>query len=229
METLYVTGGESLQQVAMYAHRLSLPMASLNTLSGTGIEQICLIAREEQLKLMVIDSIQVMHMADIQSSPGNVVQVREIAAYLTHLIKTCDVAIVMVDRVTKDGPSVGPKVFEHYIDCSVLLDGDANFRLRTLRSHRSHFGAVNEPGVFAMTEQGLREINNSPAIFSNRSDEVTSGSSVVVAREGTRPLLMKIQALIDHSMTANPYHMAVGLKQSRLAVLLAVLHRHSDL
>lgn len=137
MKTLYVTGEESLQQVAMRAHRLGLPTANLNMLSETSIEQICLIAEEEQPKLMVIDSIQVMHMADIQSSPGSVAQVRETAAYLTRFAKTRGVAIVMVGHVTKDGSLAGPKVLEHCIDCSVLLDGDADSRFRTLRSHKT--------------------------------------------------------------------------------------------
>lgn len=126
MKTLYVTGEESLQQVAMRAHRLGLPTDNLNMLSETSIEQICLIAEEEQPKLMVIDSIRVMHMADVQSSPGSVAQVRETAAYLTRFAKTRGVAIVMVGHVTKDGSLAGPKVLEHCIDCSVLLDGDAD-------------------------------------------------------------------------------------------------------
>ena len=229
MKTLYVTGEESLQQVAMRAHRLGLPTANMNMLSETSIEQICLIAEEEQPKLMVIDSIQVMHMADIQSSPGSVAQVRETAAYLTRFAKTRGVAIVMVGHVTKDGSLAGPKVLEHCIDCSVLLDGDADSRFRTLRSHKNRFGAVNELGVFAMTEQGLREVSNPSAIFLSRGDEVTPGSSVMVVWEGTRPLLVEIQALVDHSMMANPRRVAVGLEQNRLAILLAVLHRHGGL
>ena len=229
MKTLYVTGEESLQQVAMRAHRLGLPADNLNMLSETSIEQICLIAEQEQPKLMVIDSIQVMHMADIQSSPGSVAQVRETAAYLTRFAKTRGVAIIMVGHVTKDGSLAGPKVLEHCIDCSVLLDGDADSRFRTLRSHKNRFGAVNELGVFAMTEQGLREVNNPSAIFLSRGDEVTSGSSVMVLWEGTRPLLVEIQALVDHSMMGNPRRVAVGLEQNRLAILLAVLHRHGGL
>lgn len=170
-----------------------------------------------------------MHMADIQSSPGSVAQVRETAAYLTRFAKTRGVAIVMVGHVTKDGSLAGPKVLEHCIDCSVLLDGDADSRFRTLRSHKNRFGAVNELGVFAMTEQGLREVSNPSAIFLSRGDEVTSGSSVMVVWEGTRPLLVEIQALVDHSMMSNPRRVAVGLEQNRLAILLAVLHRHGGL
>ncbi|MTD41106.1 DNA repair protein RadA [Erwinia sp. CPCC 100877] len=229
MKTLYVTGEESLQQVAMRAHRLGLPTDNLNMLSETSIEQICEIASQEEPKLMVIDSIQVMHMADIQSSPGSVAQVRETAAYLTRFAKTRGVAIIMVGHVTKDGSLAGPKVLEHCIDCSVLLDGDADSRFRTLRSHKNRFGAVNELGVFAMTEQGMREVSNPSAIFLSRGDEITSGSSVMVVWEGTRPLLVEIQALVDQSMMANPRRVAVGLEQNRLAILLAVLHRHGGL
>jgi len=229
MKTLYVTGEESLQQVAMRAHRLGLPTENVNMLSETSIEQICLIAEQEQPQLMVIDSIQVMHMAEIQSSPGSVAQVRETAAYLTRFAKTRGVAIIMVGHVTKDGSLAGPKVLEHCIDCSVLLDGDADSRFRTLRSHKNRFGAVNELGVFAMTEQGMREVSNPSAIFLSRGEEVTSGSSVMVLWEGTRPLLVEIQALVDHSMMGNPRRVAVGLEQNRLAILLAVLHRHGGL
>ena len=180
MKTLYVTGEESLQQVAMRAHRLGLPTDNLNMLSETSIEQICLIAEEEQPKLMVIDSIQVMHMADVQSSPGSVAQVRETAAYLTRFAKTRGVAIVMVGHVTKDGSLAGPKVLEHCIDLFGAFGWRCRLRFRTLRSHKNRFGAVNELGVFAMTEQGLREVSNPSAIFLSRGDEVTSGSSVMV-------------------------------------------------
>ncbi len=135
----------------------------------------------------------------------------------------------MVGHVTKDGSLAGPKVLEHCIDCSVLLDGDADSRFRTLRSHKNRFGAVNELGVFAMTEQGLREVSNPSAIFLSRGDEITSGSSVMVVWEGTRPLLVEIRALVDHSMMSNPRRVAVGLEQNRLAILLAVLHRHGGL
>lgn len=229
MKTLYVTGEESLQQVAMRAHRLGLPTNKLDMLSETSIEQICLVAEQEKPQLMVIDSIQVMHIAEIQSSPGSVAQVRETAAYLTRFAKTRGVAIIMVGHVTKDGSLAGPKVLEHCIDCSVLLDGDADSRFRTLRSHKNRFGAVNELGVFAMTEQGLREINNPSAIFLSRGDEISSGSSVMVVWEGSRPLLVEIQALVDHSMLANPRRVAVGLEQNRLSLLLAILHRHGGL
>ena len=229
MTALYVTGEESLQQVAMRANRLGLPNDKLNILSETSVEQICNLADQLKPQIIVIDSIQVMHLADIQSSPGSVAQVRECASFLTRYAKTRQAAIIMVGHVTKDGTLAGPKVLEHVIDCSLLLEGEADSRYRTLRSHKNRFGAVNELGVFGMTEQGLREVKNPSAIFLSRGDEMTSGSSVMGLWEGTRPLWVEIQALADHSMLANPRRVAVGLEQNRLALLLAVLHRHGGL
>lgn len=229
MTALYVTGEESLQQVAMRANRLNLPTDKLNMLSETSVEQICNLADQLKPQIIVVDSIQVMHLSDIQSSPGSVAQVRECASFLTRYAKTRQVAIIMVGHVTKDGTLAGPKVLEHAIDCSLLLEGEADSRFRTLRSHKNRFGAVNELGVFGMTEQGLREVKNPSAIFLSRGDEQTPGSSVMVLWEGTRPLLVEIQALVDHSMLANPRRVAVGLEQNRLALLLAVLHRHGRL
>ena len=210
MTALYVTGEESLQQVAMRANRLNLPTDKLNMLSETSVEQICNLADQLKPQIIVVDSIQVMHLSDIQSSPGSVAQVRECASFLTRYAKTRQVAIIMVGHVTKDGTLAGPKVLEHAIDCSLLLEGEADSRFRTLRSHKNRFGAVNELGVFGMTEQGLREVKNPSAIFLSRGDEQMPGSSVMVLWEGTRPLL-------------------VGLEQNRLALLLAVLHRHGGL
>lgn len=229
MTALYVTGEESLQQVAMRANRLSLPTEKLNMLSETSVEQICNLADQLKPQIIVVDSIQVMHLSDIQSSPGSVAQVRECASFLTRYAKTRQIAVIMVGHVTKDGTLAGPKVLEHCIDCSILLEGEADSRYRTLRSHKNRFGAVNELGVFAMTEQGLREVKNPSAIFLSRSEEQTAGSSVMVLWEGTRPLLVEIQALVDHSMLANPRRITVGLEQNRLALLLAVLHRHGGL
>ena len=229
MTALYVTGEESLQQVAMRANRLNLPTDKLNMLSETSVEQICNLADQLKPQIIVVDSIQVMQLSDIQSSPGSVAQVRECASFLTRYAKTRQVAIIMVGHVTKDGTLAGPKVLEHAIDCSLLLEGEADSRFRTLRSHKNRFGAVNELGVFGMTEQGLREVKNPSAIFLSRGDEQTPGSSVMVLWEGSRPLLVEIQALVDHSMLANPRRVAVGLEQNRLALLLAVLHRHGGL
>ncbi|WP_417362178.1 DNA repair protein RadA [Gallaecimonas pentaromativorans] len=229
MPTLYVTGEESLQQVAMRAKRLGLPNGKLKMLTETSIETIMAIAEQEKPKVMVIDSIQVMHMADIQSAPGSVSQVRESAAYLTRFAKQNNVAIIMVGHVTKDGTLAGPKVLEHCIDCSILLEGDSDSRFRTLRGQKNRFGAVNELGVFAMTGQGLKEVSNPSAIFLQRAEEQAPGSIVMVIWEGTRPLLVELQALVDASPLNNPRRVAVGLEQNRLSMLLAVMHRHGGL
>ncbi|ALS97697.1 DNA repair protein RadA [Lacimicrobium alkaliphilum] len=225
---LYVTGEESLQQVALRANRLGLPTDKLKLLAETSIETICDLALEHKPQLMVIDSIQVMHLADIQSAPGSVSQVREGAAYLTRFAKQHHIAMLMVGHVTKDGSLAGPKVLEHCIDCSMMLEGDGDSRFRVLRGQKNRFGAVNELGVFAMTDKGLREVSNPSAIFLSREDDPSPGSLVMVVWEGTRPLLVEIQALVDYSQMANPRRLAVGLEQNRLAMLLAVLHRHGN-
>ncbi len=227
--TLYVTGEESLQQVAMRAQRLSLPTKDLKMLSETNVEQLCITADTIKPKIMVIDSIQVMHMAEVQSAPGSVTQVRESAAFLTRFAKQSGTILILVGHVTKDGSLAGPKVLEHMIDCSILIDGENDSRYRTLRGTKNRFGAVNELGVFAMTEQGLKEVTNPSAIFLQRAEEVSSGSVVMVIWEGTRPLLVEIQALVDDSHGGSPRRVAVGLDQNRLNMLLAVLHRHGGL
>ena len=226
---LYVTGEESLQQVALRANRLSLPTDKLKLLAETSIEVICDLALKEKPELMVIDSIQVMHVADVQSAPGSVSQVRESAAYLTRFAKQHHIAMLIVGHVTKDGSLAGPKVLEHCIDCSMMLEGDGDSRFRTLRGHKNRFGAVNELGVFAMTDKGMREVSNPSAIFLSRGEEQSPGSVVIVVWEGTRPLLVEIQALVDYSQMSNPRRITVGLEQNRLAMLLAVLHRHGSL
>jgi len=229
MPALYITGEESLQQVAMRAKRLDLPTDKLKMLSETSVENICHIALKEQPKIIVIDSIQVMHMSDVQSAPGSVPQVRESAAYLTRFAKQHHVAILLVGHVTKDGSLAGPKVLEHCIDCSIMLEGSTDSRYRTLRGNKNRFGAVNELGVFAMTGSGLKEVKNPSAIFLSRTEEQTAGSVVMVLWEGTRPLLVEIQALVDHSALGNPRRVAVGAEQNRLSMLLAILHRHGGL
>ncbi|MFQ6370124.1 DNA repair protein RadA [Shewanella sp. YIC-542] len=229
LPALYVTGEESLQQVAMRAKRLMLPTGKLKMLSETNVDTICDVALKEQPKIIVIDSIQVMHISDVQSSPGSVAQVRESAAFLTRFAKQNNIAIIMVGHVTKDGSLAGPKVLEHCIDCSVMFEGDSDSRYRTLRSHKNRFGAINELGVFAMTERGLREVANPSAIFLSRADEAASGSLVMVVWEGTRPLLVELQVLVDHSALSNPRRVAVGMDSNRLAMLLAVMHRHGGL
>lgn len=229
MPALYITGEESLQQVAMRAQRLGLPADKLQMLSETSVENICATAQKVAPRVMVIDSIQVMHMEDITSAPGSVSQVRESAAYLTRFAKQTGTVLILVGHVTKDGSLAGPKVLEHMIDCSILLEGDNDSRFRTLRGHKNRFGAVNELGVFAMTEQGMREVNNPSAIFLQRAEEISSGSVVMVMWEGTRPLLIEIQALVDDSHLGNPRRVAVGMDQNRLSMLLAVLHRHGGI
>lgn len=229
MPALYITGEESLQQVAMRAQRLGLPTDKLQMLSETSVEAICAIAQKVVPKIMVIDSIQVMHLEDITSAPGSVSQVRESAAMLTRFAKQTGTVLILVGHVTKDGSLAGPKVLEHMIDCSILLEGDNDSRYRTLRGHKNRFGAVNELGVFAMTEQGMREVSNPSAIFLQRAEEIASGSVVMVMWEGTRPLLVEIQALVDDSHLGNPRRVAVGMDQNRLSMLLAVLHRHGGI
>ena len=226
LSALYVTGEESLQQVAMRAQRLALPTDKLQMLSATDVETIIHEASRVAPKIMVVDSIQVMHHADVQSAAGGVTQVRESAAALTRFAKQSGTTLILVGHVTKDGSLAGPKVLEHIIDCSIMLEGSHDSRFRTLRGIKNRFGAVNELGVFAMTEQGLKEVSNPSAIFLQRSDEIASGSVVMVVWEGTRPLLVEIQALVDDSSLCNPRRVAVGLDQNRLSMLLAVLHRH---
>lgn len=228
-QALYITGEESLQQVAMRAQRLGLPTNKLQVLSDTSVESICTTAQKLEPKILVIDSIQVVHLDNIQSAPGSVSQVRESAAYLTLFAKQTGAVVILVGHVTKDGSLAGPKVLEHMIDCSILLEGAHDSRFRTLRGSKNRFGAVNELGVFAMTEHGMKEVSNPSAIFLQRSEEISSGSIVTVMWEGTRPLLVELQALVDDSNMGNPRRVAVGLDQNRLSMLLAVLHRHGGI
>ncbi len=182
----------------------------------------------EQVKpsLIVVDSVQVMQVESLSGAPGSVGQVRESAAQLTRLAKATGVIVLLVGHVTKEGALAGPKVLEHIIDASLLLEGDSGGRFRTLRAHKNRFGSVGELGVFAMTETGLREVKNPSAIFLSRPDSVAPGSSVICTWEGTRPLLVEVQALVDSSLGGSPKRIAVGLDGQRLAMLLAILHRH---
>ena len=229
MEALYITGEESPQQVAMRAQRLQLPTDQLRLMSETNVEAIVASVEELKPKVLVVDSIQVVHTDELTSAPGSVSQVRECAAYLIRYAKQTGTVLFLVGHVTKDGSLAGPKVLEHMIDCSILLEGSDDARFRTLRGQKNRFGAANELGVFAMTEQGMREVKNPSAIFLDRGAEPASGSVVMVVWEGTRPLLVEIQALVDDSQLGNPRRVAVGLEQNRLAMLLAVLHRHGGL
>jgi DNA repair protein RadA/Sms len=226
---LYVTGEESLQQVGMRAQRLNLPQDNLQLLTETNVEKICQAAQQHQPELLVVDSIQVMHSTDVPSAPGSVSQVRECAAYLIQYAKQTNTVLFLVGHVTKEGNLAGPKVLEHMIDCFIMLEGGNDTKYRILRGQKNRFGAVNELGVFAMTETGLKEVKNPSAIFLARTEEDTPGSLVMVLWEGTRPLLVEIQALVDASPLGNPRRVAVGLDQNRLAMLLAVLHRHGGL
>ncbi len=228
-KALYVTGEESLQQVGMRARRLGLPERNLKLLAETNVEKICELAREQAPRLLVVDSIQVMHSTDIPSAPGSVAQVRECAAYLIQFAKQTNTVLFLVGHVTKDGTLAGPKVLEHMIDCFLMLEGGNDSKYRTLRSQKNRFGAVNELGVFAMTEKGLREVKNPSAIFLARAEEPSPGSLVMVLWEGTRPLLVEVQALVDASASGQPRRLAVGLDQNRLGMLLAVVHRHGGL
>jgi DNA repair protein RadA/Sms len=226
LDALYVTGEESLQQVGMRAKRLGLPDQKLKMLAETNVERICQAAEQHHPRLLVVDSIQVMHSSGIPSAAGSVSQVRECAAYLIQYAKQTNTVLFLVGHVTKEGNLAGPKVLEHMIDCFLMLEGDNDNRYRILRGLKNRFGAVNELGVFAMTGTGLKEVRNPSAIFLARSEEEAAGSLVVVLWEGTRPLLVEIQALVDGSQLSNPRRVTVGMDQSRMAMLLAVLHRH---
>lgn len=229
LPALYVTGEESLQQVAMRAQRLQLPADKLKLLAETDVHTLLDRVRDIAPKVLVVDSIQVLYDPDLTAAPGSVSQVRDCAAVLTRYAKQSGTVLFLVGHVTKDGGLAGPKVLEHMIDCSIMLEGSNDSRLRTLRGNKNRFGAVNELGVFAMTEQGLREVKNPSAIFLTRGMAQAAGSVVMVVWEGTRPLLVEIQALVDTSQMSNPRRLAVGVEQNRLAMLLAVLHRHGGL
>jgi DNA repair protein RadA/Sms len=223
---LYVTGEESLQQVALRAQRLALPQEKLKLFSETNIERIIKMAQLEKPQVMVIDSIQTIFTDAISSAPGAVSQLRESTARLVAFAKQTNTAIFLVGHVTKEGAIAGPRVLEHMVDTVLYFEGDRGERFRVLRAVKNRFGAVNELGIFAMSDKGLREVNNPSAIFLSRSTEIAAGSVVTVTWEGSRPLLVEIQALVDESKLGNPRRVAVGLEQNRLAMLLAVLHRH---
>lgn len=228
-KVLYVTGEESLQQVASRARRMQLPDEQLRLYTETDVENITIAAEKELPKVMVVDSIQTMQLADVSSAAGGVSQVRETAAYLTRYAKQNNVAIFLVGHVTKSGEVAGPRVLEHIVDTVVFLEGQSDSRFRTLRAIKNRFGAVNELGVFAMTEKGMKQIKNPSAIFLSRGEEAAPGSVVMVIWEGSRPLLVEIQALVDESPYGAPRRVTVGLDQNRMAMLLAVMHRHGGI
>ncbi len=229
MPGLYVTGEESLAQVAGRAVRLGLPLDGLQGLAETCVERILEHAVAARPKLIIADSIQTLWTESLTAAPGSVSQVRESAARLVRYAKETGTAVFLVGHVTKEGGIAGPRVLEHMVDAVLYFEGDSGSRFRVLRAFKNRFGAVNELGVFAMGDKGLREVPNPSAIFLSGASAGQPGSCVMVTREGTRPLLVEVQALVDDSPLSNPRRVAVGLEGNRLAMLLAVLHRHGGI
>ncbi len=223
---LYVTGEESLAQVAGRAQRLGLPLAGLQALAETCVERILEHAIRAKPRLLIADSIQTLWTETLTAAPGSVSQVREAAARLVRYAKETGTAVFLVGHVTKEGGIAGPRVLEHMVDAVLYFEGDSGSRFRVLRAFKNRFGAVNELGVFAMSDGGLREVSNPSAIFLSGTGCPQPGSCVMVTREGTRPLLVEVQALVDASPLSNPRRVVVGLEGNRLALLLAVLHSH---
>ncbi|MCS6785925.1 MAG: DNA repair protein RadA [Thiobacillaceae bacterium] len=229
VQTLYVSGEESPEQIALRARRLGLGEVGLPLLAETRLETILATLAGERPQVAVIDSIQTLYTAELTSAPGSVAQVRECAQALTRHAKVSGTALVLVGHVTKEGALAGPRVLEHIVDTVLYFEGDASSSFRLIRAFKNRFGAVNELGVFAMTERGLKGVANPSALFLAREAREVPGSCVVVAQEGTRPLLVEIQALVDAAAGLNPRRLTVGLDPNRLAMLLAVLHRHGGI
>jgi DNA repair protein RadA/Sms len=226
---IYVSGEESGEQVALRAQRLQLPPSPLQMLAEINLERILHTLREARPRVAVIDSIQTVYSESLQSAPGSVAQVRECAAQLTRFAKQSGTSLILVGHVTKDGTLAGPRVLEHIVDTVLYFEGDTHSSFRLVRAFKNRFGAVNELGVFAMTERGLRGVSNPSAIFLSQHSQQVAGSCVLITQEGTRPLLVEIQALVDASQSPNPRRLSVGLEQTRLAMLLAVMHRHAGI
>ena len=226
MKVLYVTGEESAAQIALRARRLGLSGTKVRVLAEIQLEKIVAAIEAERPAFCVIDSIQTVYSDQLTSAPGSVAQVRECAAQLTRLAKTSGCTVVLVGHVTKEGALAGPRVLEHIVDTVLYFEGDTHSSFRLVRAIKNRFGAVNEIGVFAMTERGLKGVSNPSAIFLSTHGEPVPGSCVLVTLEGTRPLLVEIQALVD-SGGPSPRRLSVGLDRDRLAMLLAVLHRHA--
>ena len=225
---LYVTGEESPEQVALRAQRLGLSADGVQLLAENRIESIMAAAQTEQPMVMVIDSIQTIYTEELQSAPGSVAQVRETAAQLVRFAKQTGLALFLVGHVTKEGALAGPRVLEHMVDTVLYFEGDPSSQFRIVRAIKNRFGAVNELGVFMMSDTGLREVTNPSAMFVSRLGDTVAGSVVLVTQEGTRPLLVEVQALVDDSHAPAPRRVCLGLDGNRLAMLLAVLHRHGD-
>jgi DNA repair protein RadA/Sms len=226
MPGLYVTGEESLAQVAGRGARLGLPLEGVHALAETCVERILEHAAAMRPQLIVADSVQTLWTESLSAAPGSVSQVRESAARLVRFAKETGTAVFLVGHVTKEGGIAGPRVLEHMVDAVLYFEGESGSRFRVLRAFKNRFGAVNELGVFAMGDKGLREVPNPSAIFLSGNSVPQPGSCVMVTREGTRPLLVEVQALVDSSPLSNPRRVAVGMEGNRMAMLLAVLHRH---
>jgi DNA repair protein RadA/Sms len=226
MKTLYVTGEESGAQVALRSRRLGLGRSQVRVLAEIQLEKIAATLEAEAPAVCVIDSIQTMYSDQLSSAPGSVAQVRECAAQLTRIAKSTGITIILVGHVTKEGALAGPRVLEHIVDTVLYFEGDTHSSFRLVRAIKNRFGAVNEIGVFAMTEKGLKGVANPSAIFLSTHGDPVAGSCVLVTLEGTRPLLVEIQALVD-SGGPSPRRLSVGIERDRLAMMLAVLHRHA--
>ncbi|HCY62780.1 MAG TPA: DNA repair protein RadA [Oxalobacteraceae bacterium] len=226
-KVLYVSGEESGAQIALRAKRLAVEAQELKLQAEIQLEKILATLAEQKPQVAVIDSIQTMYSDALTSAPGSVAQVRECAAQLTRVAKQTGITIIMVGHVTKEGALAGPRVLEHIVDTVLYFEGDTHSSFRLVRAFKNRFGAVNELGVFAMSEKGLKGVSNPSALFLSQHDNQVAGSCVMVTQEGTRPLLVEIQALVDTSHVPNARRLSVGLEQNRLAMLLAVLHRHA--
>ncbi|MEP6607876.1 MAG: DNA repair protein RadA [Burkholderiaceae bacterium] len=224
---LYISGEESAAQVALRARRLGVDAVQVRLLSEISLERIVAAVATEKPAVLVIDSIQTLYSEQLQSAPGSVAQVRECAAQLTRLAKQSELTLILIGHVTKEGTLAGPRVLEHMVDTVLYFEGDAHSSFRLVRAVKNRFGAVNELGVFAMTDRGLKGVANPSALFLSKHDVQVAGSCVMATQEGTRPLLVEIQALVDAAHVPNPRRLSVGLEQQRLAMLLAVLHRHA--
>ncbi|HLU77152.1 MAG TPA: DNA repair protein RadA [Burkholderiales bacterium] len=226
-KVIYVSGEESGEQVALRASRLQLETTNVGLLAEIQLEKISATLSAEQPDVAVVDSIQTLYSEALQSAPGSVAQVRECAAQLTRLAKQSGITLIFVGHVTKEGALAGPRVLEHIVDTVLYFEGDTQSSFRLVRAFKNRFGPVNELGVFAMTEKGLRGVSNPSALFLSEHHAGVPGSCVLVTNEGTRPLLVEVQALVDTAHGMNPRRLAQGLDQNRLAMLLAVLHRHA--
>jgi len=226
---LYVSGEESGAQIALRAKRLVIDAKELKLQAEIQLEKILSTLHDLKPEVVVIDSIQTVYSDALSSAPGSVAQVRECAAQLTRAAKQTGVTIILVGHVTKEGALAGPRVLEHIVDTVLYFEGDAHSSFRLVRAIKNRFGAVNELGVFAMTEKGLKGVSNPSALFLSQHDNQVPGSCVMVTQEGTRPLLVEIQALVDTSHLPNARRLSVGLEQNRLAMLLAVAHRHAGI